>query len=452
MKRIGFTAAVAALVTLSTAGPARAQSVSDQQDALRRQIERRFEVLPLRNGVALRPKNNSRGVRSIELADGTISIDGAPASGAELRDKLGADADLVLRLSYLDPEARRRLMGGSAAPSAIEPSVVPPLPPLPPLPPERERRPRRDHGGDRVRIGGSVAVNEGEVVTGDVVAIGGSARVDGEVTGDVVAIAGSLDLGPHADVHGDAVVVAGSLNRDPGARVGGQVVNVGFSIRPPFNIGAGRSGFRRGPFAVPFGLPSTNTAVALFSFVSTLARVAVLCILTSLVLLIGPQYVEQVSARAAAEPVKAGVIGLLAQILFIPVLVVTIVVLVVTIIGIPLLLLVPFALLAMAVIALVGFTAVARNVGQFVNRRFGWREGNSYLTAIAGIVLLVSPALLARLFGFGDWLVTPLWATLVFLGFLVEYVAWTIGFGAVALLRFGRPITSPAPPPPIATA
>ena len=33
------------------------------------------------------------------------------------------------------------------------------------------------------------------------------------------------------------------------------------------------------------------------------------------------------------------------------------------------------------------------------------------------------------------------------LGFAVEYLAWTIGFGAVALMRFDRP-TAPLPQPP----
>ena len=132
--------------------------------------------------------------------------------------------------------------------------------------------------------------------------------------------------------------------------------------------------------------------------------------------------------------------------LFVPLLVITILVLVVTIVGIPFLVLIPFALLALAVIALVGFTAVAYNLGRVVSRHFPWSEGNPYMTAIAGIVLLISPVLLARLLGLADWLLFPITGALVFLGFLVEYLAWTVGFGAVALLRFGP---SAAPPPSV---
>ena len=102
-----------------------AQSASDQQEALRRQIEQRFDMIPLPNGVVLRPKSGDRRVRSIEVTDGSIAIDGAPATGVELRNRLGADADVVLRLSYLDADARRQLLGSAAAP-APDRSIEPP--------------------------------------------------------------------------------------------------------------------------------------------------------------------------------------------------------------------------------------------------------------------------------------------------------------------------------------
>ena len=173
---------------------------------------------------------------------------------------------------------------------------------------------------------------------------------------------------------------------------------------------------------------------------STLARVALLGVLASLVVLVGREYVERVAARAVAEPVKAGAIGFLAQLLFIPVLVLATIVLVVTIIGIPLaIVLIPVAVLGLAVIGLVGFTAVAFYLGRLVNERFNWIDRNPYLTVVTGIVVLISPVLIARLIGLAGGLVFPISGTLSFLGFLVEYLAWTVGFGAVALLRFARP-------------
>jgi len=451
MKHAVLTAALAALVALPATSGDRlfAQSGSDQHEALRQQIEQRFDIIPLPNGVELRPKSGDRRVRSIEVTDGSIAIDGAAATGVELRNRLGADADVVLRLSYLDAEARRQLLGSAPAPErSIQPPAEAVRPEDRPLRSEDSRRARRRDrgdrdGNDRVKFGGNLSVEEGEVVNGDVVAIGGSTRVNGEVTGDAVAIGGGLELGPHANILGDAVSVGGALKRDPGARVGGKVVDVGG--------GAFRFGrwpwqrFARDRGSFPFGATFLGAAAGVLALMGTLMRVVVLCLLSSIVLFVGRDYVERVSARAAAEPLKAGAIGLLAQLLFVPVLVLTIVVFVITIVGIPLLLLVPFAMLAFGVVFLIGFTAVAYHVGGLANARFSWSHANPYVTAVTGILLLVSPVLIARLLGLADWLLFPITGTLVLLGLLAEYLAWTVGFGAVALLRFER---SPTVPPP----
>ena len=127
MKHAVLTAALAALVALPATNDDRvfAQPASGQQDALRQQIEQRFDVVPLQDSVLLRPKAGDRRVRSIEVTDESIIVDGVPATGAELRSKLGADADLVLRLSYLDRETRRQLAGSAAAP-AQDRSIEPP--------------------------------------------------------------------------------------------------------------------------------------------------------------------------------------------------------------------------------------------------------------------------------------------------------------------------------------
>jgi hypothetical protein len=449
MKHVVLTATLAALGVLAASGDhVLAQPASGQQDVLRRQIEERFDVRSLPNGVLLLPKAGDRRLRLVEVTDGSIAIDGAPATGAELRNRLGADADLVLRLSYLDADARKQLFAGAATltPEAApapqsEPSVEPSPEPgdrfdrfRDRFDRRRERRLRQD-GNDRVKIGGSVSVEEGEMVDGDVVAIGGGARVDGEVTGNAVAIGGRLVLGPHADVNGDAVVIGGGLQRDPGARIGGKIVDMGL-----FNVDFGGWGRRAFPTRGlwPFGVPFFGAAVGMFALASTLMRIVVLSILTSIVLFVGREYIERVGARAAAEPLKAGAIGLLAQLLFGPLLILTIVVLVITIIGIPLLLLVPFAMLAFGVVLLVGFTAVAYSLGRVTNARFALTHDNPYLTAVTGVLLLVSPVLIARVLGLANWVLFPITGILVFVGLLAEYLAWTVGVGAVALLRFER--------------
>jgi hypothetical protein len=436
MRMRGMALAVTAPVMMMMAGelPASAQTDAPRPDMLRQQIERRYEVLPLRNGLALRPKSpvrGARGVRSIELTDGTIAIDGTPATGAELRATLGADADLVLRLSYLEPDARRALFALDAPPTPPT-SPTPGTPPEAPRPPPSPRRSR--HSDDRMRIGGSITVDADESVN-DVVVIGGSAHIHGEVTGDVVVIGGLVDLGPHADVRNDVTVVGGTLRRDPNAHVGGRVNEVG----PGLNLRGLRVG--RLPFGPGMLFWGTMWG-GLFAFVSTLIRLAILCILASLVLLVGHDYVERISARAAAEPVKAALVGVLAQLLFLPLLIVTVVVLIVTIIGIPFLALVPFVVLGLVVLLIVGFTAVAYQVGRLVSARLGSATLNPYLTVIVGILAVLTPVLLGRILGIGGPLLLPLALPVLFIGFLTEYLAWTVGFGAVALNRFDKRASS----------
>jgi hypothetical protein len=288
-----------------------------------------------------------------------------------------------------------------------------------------------------VRIGGSVTVDEDESVN-DVVVIGGSARVQGEVKGDLVVIGGLVELGPRAEVGKDITVIGGRLRRDPEARVGGRINQIG----PGLSLSGLRFGrFTFGPAMFFWG----SVWGGLFAFLSTLMRLVILCVLVSLVVLVGGDYVERISARAAAEPVKAGVVGFLAQLMFLPLLVVTIVVLVVTIVGIPFLVLIPFAVLGLIALFVVGFTAVAYHVGRLVAGRLGTTPLNPYLTAMVGVLVVMSPVLLGRMLGIGGAILLPFALPVLLIGSLAEYVAWTIGFGAVALNKFDKRSSSTGP-------
>jgi hypothetical protein len=88
-----------------------------------------------------------------------------------------------------------------------------------------------DCDGDAiVRFGSDIHVGKRDHVEGDVVAIGGSVYIDGEVDGDVVAIGGSVTLGSKAEVDGDVVALAGDLELHDGAEIDGDVVSVGGDI------------------------------------------------------------------------------------------------------------------------------------------------------------------------------------------------------------------------------
>ena len=51
---------------------------------------------------------------------------------------------------------------------------------------------------------------------------------------------------------------------------------------------------------------------------------------------------------------------------------------------------------------------------------------------------MLSPVLLSRLIGFAGLLWPSAAGALLALGLLAEYVVWTVGLGAVALVRFDR--------------
>ena len=419
--KLAAAAFVAACALLAPRGSFAQPPAAD----LAQQIEQRFTVLPIAGGIVLTPRPGTTGFKSIEIVNGTIAIDGTPVTGAELREKLAADADPVLQLSYLSPSEQRAIADGTAGASSSQP-VAPP-------PPQRrdgrqnfQFRPRA-RGGDILHIGRETVVKAGQVVNGSAVSIGSSVHVFGEVRGDVVSVGGTVELGPTAVVSDNVVVVGGSLIRDPNARVGGDVREIAWDSTRISTLW--RRSLTGAPPASGFSL---GAPLALFAVI---LRTFVLCVLALLVVLVAGNFVERTGERAFTEPLKAGAVGFLAAVLFLPILIITIVVLVVTIIGIPLLLLVPFALLGLVLVSMVGFTAISLRVGRFLGTRMSWTE-NPYVFTALGVVALLTPAIVLRLLGLGvSGFVTMPLALLVW---CAECIVWMIGFGAVALAWFAR--------------
>ena len=108
-----------------------AASAQSNVDELRTRLEARFDIVPIANGMVLTPRFKT-SIRSIELSDSTIAIDGAPVTGRELSERLGpADTDMVLQLSYLDSAARRSLAVGKTPPAKPADATAPTLDPVP---------------------------------------------------------------------------------------------------------------------------------------------------------------------------------------------------------------------------------------------------------------------------------------------------------------------------------
>ena len=258
-----------------------------------------------------------------------------------------------------------------------------------------------------VVVGGDQTVPAGTRVD-DVVAIAGSATVEGEVDSDAVAVMGDITLASTARVEGDLVVVLGSAAIEPGAEVDGDLVVVlgGLDAPPGFRpggeqvvIGAGRGPgsafgavtpwFREGLFwgrpLVP-GLAWTWVVAALF---------LVIYLVVNLV------FVRPVRACTEVlneKPLTTGLGGLLVLLLIGPVSVV----LAISVVG---LIVIPFLICAVLLAGLVGRVAVARWMGSRVlaeDDPESWQQGSR--SVLIGAVL-IGVAYLVPLLGFVTWTV-----------------------------------------------
>lgn len=371
-------------------------------------LRERYDIVALQQGVALVPRQAGSGVRLIQIESGVVTVDGQTLTGAQLRDRLGADADLVVQTSYLTTQQQRELAGAGGAPAVGGPAAAP-------AGTIDRTEIRRE---DVFRFGEGITIGRNERVEGDVVVFGGPATIDGEVTGDLFVFGGPARLGPEAVVRGDISVVGGVLDRAPGAQVLGRMNEVG---------GRRSGAFRPRMMSQMFGSFWSGRG----GLATTVLRLTLVVLLAVVVVAFGRGAVERTGARTAATPLRSGLIGLLAQVLFLPVLVLTCVVLVVSIVGIPLLALVPFAVLLLMLVMLVGFVALASQIGGRLAARLGWSGVGPYAAVALGVVAVGALTLTGRLAGLAGGFVIG--APLTAAGYVVEYLAWTVGYGAAIL-------------------
>lgn len=439
---------------------------AEEKTNLRQALESRYEVLPVQGGIALKPRQPKAGIRTIEVTSDGVAVNGERVTARTLHDWLGADADLVLRLQALSAAEQRQVFGlEGGAPAAASPAAPAPASPPAAEPgdaagkdgesevsdePAAEETPEaagtsRHHGdrhtsGSRVNVGGSVTVSKDEVaeevvavggsatvegeVEKDVTAIGGSARIDGKVGGEVVAVGSGVYLGPHAEVEGDVTSVGGTVHREPGARVQGRTNEVGIL---PF--GRHVHWGRFGNDWEPWGSVSRVMSSALFT--------VFLALLVCLVMLVARMPLERVDRQLVARPWPSAATGLAGFVFFWPLVAAMTILLAITIIGCALFLLYPFLFLFVGLLLLLGYTAAAYRLGRLVEGRFGRNFGSPYVAALVGVLLIQVWSIFGHMldvlpgpFGFFS-------AMVGLFGFLVQATAWIVGFGAVILSRFG---------------
>ena len=286
--------------------------------------------------------------------------------------------------------------------------------------------------GTRIAVGQDVRIERDEEVTDAVIVVGGNLLIEGRVRDGVFVAGGDVHLSSTADVRGEIVVAGGKFTRDAGSRQIGSISYVSFG-----------DWWRRNTWWWPtirFGEMGRWLGLA-----GTITRIAVLGLLMMAVLTTARARVARVGRAAGAEPLRAMLIGLAAEVFFVPFLIATSIGLMITIIGIPFVaILVPIAIVVAVFAFVLGFTALACRLGEWVEDRLGWQPGNAFVATAIGFVILLAPTLIARFVDFAPW-GAPVTIALIVVGMTVEFLAWTIGLGAAIITGLGRWYTVPPP-------
>jgi len=279
------------------------------------------------------------------------------------------------------------------------------------------------NGGDLVKFGKDITVDEGEKVAGDVVAIGGSVRINGLVEGNAVSIGGNVLVSSTGIIEKDAVSVGGDVTSEPGAIIKGETVGLGFL--PEKLIG-----FHTGPhFLVGVG------------FIFSLFKILFLFFLGILVLAVVPKNVQKVKDKITKNPWQSALIGFLGEILILPVFIL----LLITIIGIP----VAIIILPLAILLgfLLGYTSISLLIGEKLKQNTNLKPQTPILTLVLGILTIEFISLFASFLRVFWGFFFPLSFILVILGVLITYIASTIGFGGAILTLLGtKPKDKPVVP------
>ncbi|MEW6580481.1 MAG: polymer-forming cytoskeletal protein [Chloroflexota bacterium] len=267
--------------------------------------------------------------------------------------------------------------------------------------------------GDQVILAGTIVLEAGSVVDGDITLMGEKVTLNGEVRGEAIAVADRLTVGEGAHITGDLTVCAKNLERSDVARIDGQV-------REECNQG-GRASVAN---AINSGWESWRSST-LFRMGAVITGSLFFGALSALLTAILPRPLVRMSESIYRAPVVAGGVGILTMLAAIGLTVVY---------GVSLLLILPLVLLPLVIIAwlvigalsVLGWVALAGPFGVALLRRAGL-EGQPCMVAaaIGGVAL----SLLLRV-----WSV--FWFT-AWIGLLATALLGAIGLGAVLLTRVG---------------
>jgi len=274
--------------------------------------------------------------------------------------------------------------------------------------------------GDLAVMGGEVDVNgtiDGDVavfggnldilgtITGDAAVFGGNVKNKGIIENDLLVIGGTVILDSGSVVKGNINMVGGTVDRDEHAEVLGDIESV--DIEALEKLLPRISKVFRLPRMIPGG-------PRIFPRIIFIGLLVVVYVFNLLILLIFPGAIDRVALKVEKSVWASVGLGLAMEILFIPLMVLF----VVSIIGIPLMLLLPFAVL---LAFMFGFSSLAFVIGERVAKGFSWQlENRVGLFSLGWISVMIIPIITI--------LIGP---PIIAIGIVIMYIALTIGLGAV---------------------
>jgi cytoskeletal protein CcmA (bactofilin family) len=304
----------------------------------------------------------------------------------------------------------------------------------------RMSSPQQTPGGDKLVLGGSFILEEGEVIEGDLFVLGGTAKlsqgstvqgeimvlggtltVDGKVEGSINVVGGLVSLGSSAHVEGDINTLSAQLNQEEGAIVDGKVnslTNGPYSVIVPGSFQLPNwGGIPAITLPKDVGSPRLDLRLnPLWDALWWLIRSFIWAALAVLVALFVPKPIGRVADTAVHTPVVTGGLGCI-TILIAPLF---LILLAITICGLPISVLGGFILwIAWGFGVIVIGAETGRRLAELL--RVDWA-----IPVTAGVGTFV-----LTLVSNGVGLLVPCF------GWMLAAIIGVIGLGAVLLTRFG---------------
>jgi hypothetical protein len=269
---------------------------------------------------------------------------------------------------------------------------------------------------NEVAFGQNLTIEEGDVVEGDAVCIGGDLTVKGTVAGDAVCVGGNLVVTSTAVIGGDAVNVGGTADISPDATVAGEKVAVEGDV----------PGLKHVKWLGILGDAASDLGHRVTAAASEIVFFGFLILVALLLTIFLPKQITHIEEHLTGAFPYATLIGVITLVFF-PL---ATIVFTVSIIGIPL---VPLMILALLVCLFVGYIVMARILG----RKLVGDKHVMYQIFI-GLLILHGAALFGDLIALPGGILETIGGIFTGIGWVIFIGAGFIGLGAVAHSKFGK--------------